>query len=194
MEKHALHIWPRGSFMMIALPNLDGSFTCTLFWPFEGPNSFAALRSEADVLAFFRDQFPGRRAAAAGAGGGVSAQPDRIAGDDPLSAVARGRAVLRRRRLPRRGALPGPGHERGLRGLHACCTRVCRNMTGTGRPAGGALRGTAQGARRCAGGPVRRQLRRNARPRGLAAVRAAEAAGGAAALRCSRAGICRCTR
>jgi kynurenine 3-monooxygenase len=57
LEKHALHIWPRGSFMMIALPNLDGSFTCTLFWPFEGPNSFAALQSEADVLAFFREQF-----------------------------------------------------------------------------------------------------------------------------------------
>jgi kynurenine 3-monooxygenase len=58
LEKHALHIWPRGSFMMIALPNLDGSFTCTLFWPWEGPNSFAALRTEADVQAFFRDQFP----------------------------------------------------------------------------------------------------------------------------------------
>jgi kynurenine 3-monooxygenase len=58
IEKHALHIWPRGSFMMIALPNLDGSFTCTLFWPFEGPNSFAALRTEADVLAFFGAQFP----------------------------------------------------------------------------------------------------------------------------------------
>jgi kynurenine 3-monooxygenase len=58
LEKHALHIWPRGSFMMIALPNLDGSFTCTLFWPFEGPNSFAALRTETDVLTFFRDQFP----------------------------------------------------------------------------------------------------------------------------------------
>ncbi len=58
IEKHALHIWPRGSFMMIALPNLDGSFTCTLFWPFEGPNSFAALRTEADVLRFFRDEFP----------------------------------------------------------------------------------------------------------------------------------------
>jgi len=58
MEKNALHIWPRGTFMMIALPNLDGSFTCTLFWPFEGPNSFAALKSETEVLAFFRDQFP----------------------------------------------------------------------------------------------------------------------------------------
>jgi len=58
MEKHALHIWPRRSFMMIALPNLDGSFTCTLFCPFEGPNSFAALQAEADVLRFFREQFP----------------------------------------------------------------------------------------------------------------------------------------
>src|SRR5260370_4899097 len=58
MEKHALHIWPRRSFMMIALPNLDGSFACTLFWPFEGPNSFAALKTEADVLRFFREQFP----------------------------------------------------------------------------------------------------------------------------------------
>jgi kynurenine 3-monooxygenase len=58
MEKHALHIWPRGSFMMIALPNSDGSFTCTLFWPFEGPNSFAALTSERDILAFFNAQFP----------------------------------------------------------------------------------------------------------------------------------------
>ncbi len=58
MEKHALHIWPRKSFMMIALPNLDGSFTCTLFWPFEGPNSFAALKTGADVRRYFDEQFP----------------------------------------------------------------------------------------------------------------------------------------
>lgn len=58
IEPNALHIWPRGSFMMIALPNRDRSFTCTLFWPFEGPNSFAALRDQAGVLAYFRDQFP----------------------------------------------------------------------------------------------------------------------------------------
>lgn len=57
MEKHALHIWPRHSFMMIALPNLDGSFTCTLFWPFEGPNSFAALQTAADVRRSFEEQF-----------------------------------------------------------------------------------------------------------------------------------------
>jgi kynurenine 3-monooxygenase len=58
MEPNALHIWPRGSFMMIALPNRDRSFTCTLFWPFDGPNSFAALTTEADALTYFRDQFP----------------------------------------------------------------------------------------------------------------------------------------
>lgn len=58
MEKHALHIWPRRSYMMIALPNIDGSYTCTLFWPFEGPTSFAALSRDHDVLAFFRTHFP----------------------------------------------------------------------------------------------------------------------------------------
>jgi kynurenine 3-monooxygenase len=58
MEKHALHIWPRKSLMMIALPNLDGSFTCTLFWPLEGPGSFASLRSDADIQAYFEEKFP----------------------------------------------------------------------------------------------------------------------------------------
>jgi kynurenine 3-monooxygenase len=58
MEKHALHIWPRRSFMMIALPNIDDSFTCTLFYPFEGPDSFAALQTEEEILQLFREQFP----------------------------------------------------------------------------------------------------------------------------------------
>jgi kynurenine 3-monooxygenase len=58
MEPNALHIWPRGTYMMIALPNQDGSFTCTLFWPFEGPNSFAELRTSGDVMRFFGGQFP----------------------------------------------------------------------------------------------------------------------------------------
>lgn len=58
MEKHALHIWPRGSFMMIALPNPDGSFTVTLFWPFDGPNSFEALRDERDITRYFEAHFP----------------------------------------------------------------------------------------------------------------------------------------
>ncbi|OKL40683.1 FAD-dependent oxidoreductase [Pontibacter flavimaris] len=58
IEKHALHIWPRGKYMMIALPNLDGSFTCTLFFPYEGEPSFAAINNENDLLAFFREVFP----------------------------------------------------------------------------------------------------------------------------------------
>ena len=58
MEKNALHIWPRKSFMMIALPNPDGSFTCTLFWEFEGPRSFAATKTEDDVRRFFDEEFP----------------------------------------------------------------------------------------------------------------------------------------
>src|SRR6059058_1156421 len=58
MEKNALHIWPRKSFMMIALPNPDGSFTCTLFWEFEGPRSFAAAKTDDDVRRFFNEEFP----------------------------------------------------------------------------------------------------------------------------------------
>ena len=58
MEKEALHIWPRKSFMMIALPNPDGSFTCTLFWEFEGSRSFATTKTDADVRRFFEQEFP----------------------------------------------------------------------------------------------------------------------------------------
>src|SRR5688572_24251165 len=57
LDPHALHIWPRGGSMMIALPNRDGSFTCTLVWPFTGPHSFENLRTKDDVLAFFREQY-----------------------------------------------------------------------------------------------------------------------------------------
>jgi kynurenine 3-monooxygenase len=58
METHALHIWPRGSFMLIALPNIDGTFGCILFLPFEGDNSFARLGSESDVQTFFATHLP----------------------------------------------------------------------------------------------------------------------------------------
>ncbi|MCZ6695278.1 MAG: NAD(P)/FAD-dependent oxidoreductase [Acidobacteria bacterium] len=58
LDRNALHIWPRGGFMMIALPNRDGSFTCTLFWPLEGANSFAALRTGEEVRRFFTGVFP----------------------------------------------------------------------------------------------------------------------------------------
>ncbi len=58
METHALHIWPRGTFMLIALPNIDGTFGCILFLPFAGGISFAELDSEEKLHDFFKAQFP----------------------------------------------------------------------------------------------------------------------------------------
>lgn len=57
MEKNALHIWPRGNYMLIALPNMDGSFTGTLFFPFEGEPSFASLGTKEKVKHFFENTF-----------------------------------------------------------------------------------------------------------------------------------------
>lgn len=57
IEKNALHIWARRAFMMIALPNFDGSFTCTLFLAFEGENSFERLKDEKPVIDFFQKNF-----------------------------------------------------------------------------------------------------------------------------------------
>tara|TARA_B110000467_G_C18317870_1_gene482869 strand:- start:898 stop:2232 length:1335 start_codon:yes stop_codon:yes gene_type:complete len=57
IEKNALHIWPRGNFMLIALPNLDGSYTCTLFSPFEGKDSFKELKTPQDITKFFNSVF-----------------------------------------------------------------------------------------------------------------------------------------
>jgi kynurenine 3-monooxygenase len=58
LETNALHIWPRGNYMLIALPNVDGTFACILFLPFEGPDSFATLITHAIVREFFRSRFP----------------------------------------------------------------------------------------------------------------------------------------
>lgn len=58
MEPNALHIWPRGSYMLIALPNIDGTFACILFLPFEGVDSFDELTGRDAVLSFFQSQFP----------------------------------------------------------------------------------------------------------------------------------------
>ena len=58
VEREALHVWPRGGFMLIALPNLDGSFTVTLFLALRGgPDSFAALTTHASVDTFFARHF-----------------------------------------------------------------------------------------------------------------------------------------
>lgn len=58
LDRNSFHIWPRGNFMLIAMPNLDGSFTCTLFLPFEGENSFKNIITEAAAEAFFDEHFP----------------------------------------------------------------------------------------------------------------------------------------
>lgn len=58
IEENALHVWPRGGFMLIALPNLDGGFTVTLFLPNKGEESFASLTDENALYAFFNKRFP----------------------------------------------------------------------------------------------------------------------------------------
>jgi kynurenine 3-monooxygenase len=57
MEVNALHIWPRKDYMLIALPNLDKTFTCTLFFPFEGELSFENINTEKKAEQFFADNF-----------------------------------------------------------------------------------------------------------------------------------------
>ncbi|GIH09288.1 kynurenine 3-monooxygenase [Rhizocola hellebori] len=58
LDPAALHIWPRGKSMMIALPNPDKSFTCTLFWPNGGTASFASLTSPAAIMRHFERNYP----------------------------------------------------------------------------------------------------------------------------------------
>jgi kynurenine 3-monooxygenase len=58
LQTHALHIWPRGNYMLIALPNTDGTFACILFLPFGGTDSFEKMSSANDVLHFFHSRFP----------------------------------------------------------------------------------------------------------------------------------------
>lgn len=57
LEPNALHIWPRGAYMLIALPNIDGTFACILFLPFEGPESFANLGTSKKASTFFAERF-----------------------------------------------------------------------------------------------------------------------------------------
>ena len=57
LEPHALHIWPRGSYMLIALPNIDRTFGCILFLPFSGENGFDRLTTPEAVSASFKASF-----------------------------------------------------------------------------------------------------------------------------------------
>lgn len=57
IDSNSFHIWPRGEFMLIALSNDDGSFTCTLFMPFEGENSFEKIDTDEKLTVFFNEYF-----------------------------------------------------------------------------------------------------------------------------------------
>ena len=58
LDANSFHIWPRGQFMFIAMPNIDGSFTCTLFMPFDGEVSFESIKTTDDAKNFFNTNFP----------------------------------------------------------------------------------------------------------------------------------------
>jgi kynurenine 3-monooxygenase len=58
LETNALHIWPRGNYMLIALPNIDGTFACILFLPFDGADSFSLLSTSSETTQFFESRFP----------------------------------------------------------------------------------------------------------------------------------------
>ncbi|WP_413513653.1 FAD-dependent oxidoreductase [Myroides odoratus] len=58
MDQNSFHIWPRKDFMLIALPNMEGSFTCTLFMPYKGEVSFDAIQTEEAITQFFKTYFP----------------------------------------------------------------------------------------------------------------------------------------
>jgi len=75
LMREALHIWPRGNYMMIALPNIDGSFTATLFLPNGGSPSFASLVSAADIDAFLTRNFPDALALMPDAGAEFQSHP-----------------------------------------------------------------------------------------------------------------------
>ncbi|WP_410879765.1 FAD-dependent oxidoreductase [Myroides sp. DW712] len=58
MDEHSFHIWPRKDFMLIALPNMEGSFTCTLFMPYQGAVSFDSIQTPEEIKTFFQTHFP----------------------------------------------------------------------------------------------------------------------------------------
>jgi kynurenine 3-monooxygenase len=95
MEKHALHIWPRGGYMLIALPNLDGSFTVTLFLAREGELSFAKLDQPGELNRFFASDFPDALALIPGLEQEFRAHPTGMMGTVHASSWhAEGRALL----------------------------------------------------------------------------------------------------
>ena len=97
LERRALHIWPRGDFMLIALPNADGSFTCTLFLAFEGNAQLRHAGGAGGAAGVLPGPVPGHRAGPPRSRGRVRGAPHRNDGDGEGAGLAR----RRRRAAPR---------------------------------------------------------------------------------------------
>ena len=119
LDANSLHIWPRGGFMLIALPNTDGSFTATLFLARTGQNSFAALKDDGRRGRILQARVRRRRPTDAEPAAGICSPPPRATGHGaPGSMAHRRQCPPARRRRPRHRPFPWAGHERRVRGLH----------------------------------------------------------------------------
>ncbi len=162
LEPHALHIWPRGGFMLIALPNLDGRFTATLFLERDGETSFAGLATSRDVRQFLTRQFPDLGPLA----------PDMTAefAASARAAVHGARVAVARRRQRVVAGRCGPCDRAVSRSGHECAFEDCATLEDLlgNTMNGGFVRGIRSAAssecrRDRANGP--RKLRGNARVR-----------------------------
>ena len=88
-----MHIWPRGNHMLIALPNIDGTFACILFLPFEGADSFAGLTTREQVVQFFESRFPDVIPLMPATAENYFANPIGADGYDQMLALACGRKI-----------------------------------------------------------------------------------------------------
>ena len=168
LDPDALHIWPRGSSMMIALPNLDRSFTCTLFWT---GAEFAALRSPGQIRDALPAALPRRRRADPGPGRRLPAQSQSARW--PRSAAGRGCTTARAARWRSSATRRTPSCRSTARAPTARSRTASRSTaasvkrTATGRAALDAVPAAPQGELRRDRRHGAGQLHRDARPREL---------------------------
>ena len=190
LEPNALHIWPRGGSMMIALPNADKSFTCTLFWAFE---SFDALTTPELARRAHGAALSRRRGAHAHARRGLRPKPRRFARHRPLLPLARPRPRrAHRRRISRDRPVLRAGHQRRVRG-RADPARAARRAQRRHRRDPARLLAGPQAERRRDRRPRAAQLHRDARPHRLHPIPAGEEGGETPPPSSCRAGTARST-
>src|SRR6476469_5707122 len=157
IEPNALHIWPRGRYMCIALPNDERTFTVTLFLPNAGDPSFATVETGEEAVAFFARDFADALPLIPDLAHDYESHP-------PGSLVARRQGRTDRRCCPRHGAVPRSGHELRVRGLRGACRPTGRRC----RPRDGLHHVRSHPPPECAGDPAdgARELPRDAGTRG----------------------------